>query len=73
MYRLFKDGGFKILEEQFGKWPELPISRSSLNKEFHKYSDVELTAELPTSCFVKVYNAATTVSVAITCFNAQDN
>ena len=34
--------GFEIIAENFGKWDYLPISRKSINKNFHKFSDRDL-------------------------------
>ena len=42
LHKMFKDAGFEILSEEFGKWPSLPISRHSLNAEFQELSDSQL-------------------------------
>jgi hypothetical protein len=42
LHRMFRDTGFEILQEAFGKWPTLPIPRSSLHKEFQAFTDEEL-------------------------------
>ena len=42
MHSIFKEVGFKIKRESFGKWKTLPIKRSSLHREFDMYDDSEL-------------------------------
>ncbi len=42
MHRMFEDSGFKIREEAFGQWEELPTSRDVLHKDFQKYQDEDL-------------------------------
>ena len=42
MHSIFKEVGFKIKRESFGKWKTLPIKRSSLHREFDIYDDSEL-------------------------------
>lgn len=42
MHCLFRDVGYQVLKEGFGKWPTLPISRVSLSDEFQNYTDDEL-------------------------------
>lgn len=42
MHKMFRDIGFKIVREEFGQWPRLPISRSDLHSDFHMYGDDEL-------------------------------
>lgn len=39
MHDLFKLAGFKILKEEYGKWPSLPIKRKLLNTAYKKYDD----------------------------------
>lgn len=42
LHKMFRDAGFKVNKEQFGKFPTLPIKRSSLHKEFHIFTDDDL-------------------------------
>jgi SAM-dependent methyltransferase len=42
MHEMFKNAGFTILREEFGRWPFLPISRSALHKDFQLLADDEL-------------------------------
>lgn len=42
LHGMLKEAGFKILHEEFGKWPELPIPRRSLHADFTKFTDEEL-------------------------------
>lgn len=42
MHEMFKNAGFTILREEFGRWPFLPISRSALHKDFQLLEDDEL-------------------------------
>ena len=42
MHEIFRELGFKIKRESFGKWKKLPTKRSSMNKEFDIYSDKDL-------------------------------
>ena len=50
IHRLFRDKGFKLTNENFGKWRKLPIKRNKINKIFNKFSDLELA--IPTSSFL---------------------
>lgn len=43
MHKLFKEIGFKLVEEQFGTWKVLPTPRKKLAKEFLFYSDQDLS------------------------------
>lgn len=43
MHRMFRDVGFKIEREEFGKWPQLPTPRRALHLDFQTYRDEELT------------------------------
>ena len=52
IHRLFKNKGFKLINENFGKWDKLPIKRNNLNKIFNKYSNLELA--IPTSSFLGI-------------------
>ena len=52
MHQYFKKNGFNIVEEAFGKWVKLPISRNALSKEFRKFSNEELAR--PTSRFLAI-------------------
>jgi SAM-dependent methyltransferase len=42
LHGLLQEAGFKILHEEFGKWPSLPIPRRTLNTDFKKFTDKEL-------------------------------
>ena len=42
MHSIFRELGFKVKRESFGKWEKLPIKRSRINKEFNTYSDKDL-------------------------------
>jgi Methyltransferase domain len=42
LHKMFKDVGFDILEEKFGKWPSLPIKRNAIHSEFQKFTDDQL-------------------------------
>jgi len=42
VHKCFKNNGFEIICEDFGRWENLPISRKFINKKFHKFSDKEL-------------------------------
>ena len=42
MHSIFREIGFKIKHESFGKWKKLPTKRSRMNKEFNTYSDKDL-------------------------------
>lgn len=42
MHSMFKNVGFKIIHESFGKWNELPIPRSKISNEFKAFSDEDL-------------------------------
>ena len=42
MHKKFKENGFEIICEKFGKWSKLPITRKKMHKSFNKYSDSEL-------------------------------
>ncbi len=50
IHRLFRNKGFKLTNENFGKWRKLPIKRNKINKIFNKFSDLELA--IPTSSFL---------------------
>ena len=52
MHQYFKKNGFNIVEEAFGKWVKLPISRNALSKEFRKFTNEELAR--PTSRFLAI-------------------
>ena len=43
MHKMFDMAGFTILKEEFGQWPELPVPRSVIHKDFNHYSDTELS------------------------------
>ena len=40
--KTFKNNGFVILKENFGKWPKLPVKKENLNDDFKKFSESEL-------------------------------
>lgn len=42
LHKLFREVGFEILQEAFGKWPALPIPRSSMHRDFQAFTDEEL-------------------------------
>lgn len=42
LHRMLQEAGFKMLREEFGKWPGLPIPRRALHAEFTKFTDTEL-------------------------------
>ena len=52
MHQYFKKGGFNLVQEDYGRWEKLPISRSALSKEFRKFTDYELAR--PTSRFIAI-------------------
>tara|TARA_A100001015_G_C15036810_1_gene736833 strand:+ start:642 stop:1487 length:846 start_codon:yes stop_codon:yes gene_type:complete len=52
MHKNFQKCGFNLVEEDFGRWDKLPILRSSLSKEFRKYTNDELAR--PTSRFIAI-------------------
>lgn len=43
MHEMFRDAGFTILKEGFGRWPSLPISRAALHEDFQMLTDDELS------------------------------
>ena len=43
MHKLILNTGFTLVSQSFGRWPELPILRSDLNKDFEHYTDQELS------------------------------
>ena len=50
MHQYFKNEGFNLVVEDYGRWDKLPISRKSLAGEFKKFSNDELMR--PTSRFI---------------------
>lgn len=52
MHKYFRNNGFNIIKENFGKWDSLPIKRSALSKEFKNFTDEELMR--PTSNFFAI-------------------
>ena len=42
IHQYFKNNGFKILKENFGKWSKLPVKKENLNDDFKKFSESEL-------------------------------
>jgi SAM-dependent methyltransferase len=43
MHKMFREMGFNIKQEGFGRWDNIPISRSLISKDFKQLSDNELT------------------------------
>ncbi len=52
MHEYFRNNGFNIIKENFGKWDSLPIKRSALSQEFKNFTDEELMR--PTSNFFAI-------------------
>jgi SAM-dependent methyltransferase len=42
MHQMFRQAGFTLVEENFGRWPALPTPRSALAAEFSAYEDRDL-------------------------------
>lgn len=42
LHQMFRECGFDILQENFGKWPELPTPRSAMDQAFQSFSDDDL-------------------------------
>ena len=42
IHKYFCENGFKILKENFGKWPRLPIYRQLIHPDFDIYKDSDL-------------------------------
>ncbi len=42
LHGMFKNSGFEVLKEEFGKWPGLPLKRSLLHNEFRAFADADL-------------------------------
>lgn len=42
MHAMFREAGFSILQESFGRWPILPTPREALHPDFQIYGDEEL-------------------------------
>jgi len=42
IHSIFRKIGFSVKKESFGKWPQLPIKRSKIHKDFDSYNDSEL-------------------------------
>lgn len=42
MHEIFRSVGFKIISENYGKWPNLPINRKSISRSFTALTDAEL-------------------------------
>lgn len=42
MHRMFRQAGFTLVEEDFGRWPALPTPRSALAAEFSAFEDTDL-------------------------------
>ena len=42
MHAMFRDAGFRVLEEDFGRWPSMPTARRALHRDFLAYRDDEL-------------------------------
>ena len=52
MHNYFRENGFKLIKEDYGRWNKLPLNRNFLNKEFKKFTDDELMR--PTSRFIAI-------------------
>ena len=52
MHKYFQKYGFNLVEEDFGRWDKIPISRSVLAKEFRRFTNDELAR--PTSRFIAI-------------------
>ena len=39
LHQMFRECGFDILQESFGKWPDLPTPRSAMDQVFQSFSD----------------------------------
>ena len=52
MHKYFQKYGFYLVEEDFGRWDKIPISRSVLAKEFRRFTNDELA--IPTSRFIAI-------------------
>tara|TARA_B100000886_G_C20416030_1_gene489310 strand:+ start:1097 stop:1942 length:846 start_codon:yes stop_codon:yes gene_type:complete len=52
MHRIFRENGFNLVYENFGKWNKLPLRRNKINKIFNNFSDKELS--IPTSSFLAI-------------------
>jgi len=42
LHQMFREYGFEILQENFGKWPDLPTPRSAMDQVFQSFSDNDL-------------------------------
>jgi len=42
MHKMFRDAGFEVLQEEFGKWPSLPIPRKVIHRDFDQFTDDQL-------------------------------
>jgi SAM-dependent methyltransferase len=42
MHAMFRDAGFFVEREEFGKWPQLPTPRIALHSDFELYKDNDL-------------------------------
>jgi SAM-dependent methyltransferase len=42
LHEMLRSTGFEIVKEEFGKWPVLPIKRSSIHNEFCAFTDADL-------------------------------
>lgn len=42
MHAMFREAGFAVLQEEFGRWSDLPTERRALHADFQSYSDQEL-------------------------------
>ena len=54
MHKQILNTGFTLLSQSFGRWPELPILRSDLDKEFQRYSDQELIIRTSHISLIKI-------------------
>lgn len=42
LHKMFREAGFEILQEEFGRWPVLPTARRSMHQDFQSLTDEEL-------------------------------
>ena len=42
VHKIFKNNGFEIIKENFGRWENMPIPRKFINKKFKNFSDNDL-------------------------------
>lgn len=42
LHKMFRESGFEILHEEFGKWPTLPTPRGAMHQDFRIFCDEDL-------------------------------